>query len=88
MATTIRQHHVRLSDASHQLLKELTERTGDPMSAILDRAIEHFWREQLFEEAERQWAAIQSDPVARAELEAEYALWDRTVADGLEKEPW
>ena len=61
-ATTTRQHHVRVGNEAHRLLKELSERTGDPMSAVLDRAIEHYWRVQLFEEAGRQWAAIQADP--------------------------
>ena len=88
MATTTRQHHVRVSEAGHRLLKELAERMGNPMSAVLDRAIERYWRAQLFEEAAQQWAAIQADPVSRAELEAEYALWDATVADGLEHESW
>lgn len=87
MATTQR-HRVRVSEASHRLLKELAERTRMPMGVALDRAIQRSWQELLFEEAGRQWAAIQADPVARAELEAEYALWDAAVADGLEYESW
>jgi hypothetical protein len=88
MVTTSRQHHVRVSEEGHRLLRELAESSGDPMTAVLDRAIEQYWRAQLFEEAGRQWTAIQADPTARADIEAEYAVWDVTVADGLERDEW
>ena len=85
MATTARQHHVRVSEEGYRLLRDLSERSADSMTSLLDRAIELYWQAQLFEEAGRQWSAIQANPAARAELEAEYAAWDVTVADGLER---
>lgn len=58
------------------------------MTALLDQAIEQLRRELIFARAASEWEAIQRDPVARAELEAEYELWDATVADDLENEEW
>lgn len=58
------------------------------MTEKIDRATEHCWREQLFAEAEIIYRELESDPVALAELESEYALWESTTADGLEREVW
>lgn len=88
MTQPTQRHRVTVNSAGIQRLHELAERTGLPRGVILDRAIELYWRAQLFEEAGRQWAAIQADPQARAELEGEYAVWDAVNADGLEHEVW
>jgi hypothetical protein len=58
------------------------------MTTLLDRAVECYRREQLFAEVERAYRELESDPDALAELEAEYDLWDVTVADGLGREEW
>ena len=58
------------------------------MTAVLDRAIEQYRRDRIFEQAAIEWEAIQRDPVAKAELDAEHALWDATATDGLEDEQW
>jgi hypothetical protein len=58
------------------------------MATILERAVEHYWREQLLGEANEAWAALQADPTAMIEVAAEQALWDRTLGDGLEPEEW
>jgi predicted DNA-binding protein len=88
MVGTTRQHHVRLSEDAHRTLMELSQSTGVSMATLVERAIEAFRREQLFAAAEAAWQAIHADPAARAEFDAEYALWDTTVADGLQREDW
>jgi len=45
-------------------------------------------RQQWLEAANQEWARILQDPLARAELEAEQMLWDATLGDGLEDDPW
>lgn len=49
---------------------------------------EHWKREKLLREANAAWERIIADPIARAEIEAERALWDNAVADGLDAEDW
>ncbi|HUG16685.1 MAG TPA: hypothetical protein VMM78_16895 [Thermomicrobiales bacterium] len=88
MPATTHNQHVRISQASHRKLRELADETGESMTAVLDQAIERFRRERFFARAAAEWEAIQRDPIARAELDAEYALWDTTVADGLDGEEW
>ena len=88
MVVATRQHHVRLSEGAHRTLVELSRASGEPMATLVEHAIELFRREQLFAAGETAWLAIQADPVARAEVDAEYALWDSAVGDGLEREHW
>jgi predicted transcriptional regulator len=88
MVTGTRQIHVRVSPATHRLLQELSADTGDPMSAIVDRAVEQYRRAQIFAAAEREYRKLESDPQALAEYEAEIALWDVTAGDDLEREEW
>lgn len=44
--------------------------------------------EQFFAKFARQVAAARADPEVWAEELAERALWDSTLLDGLEDEPW
>lgn len=88
MATTAKQHMVRVNERTHQALSDLSNECGESMSAILDRIVQRHRREQRLEEANRAWARVLADPTARAEVEAEDALWDGTFADGLEPEEW
>ena len=87
MAAT-RQRHVRVSETTHRTLRELADDSGEPIAALLDRAVEDYRRKLFFEQAARDWEALERDPEAVAEFEAELALWDQTVGDGLEPEEW
>jgi hypothetical protein len=88
MATTIRYPHIRISEASHRVLRDLSAQSGESMTALLDRAVEQLRRDRLFADAAVAWQAIQADPIARAELDAEYGLWEAASADGLDPEQW
>ncbi len=88
MVTATRQRTVRVTEATHQLLRELTRQSGEPMTVMLERAVEQYRRERLLAEADEAWAALRADPAALRDVEAEQALWDRALADGLEPEEW
>ncbi len=88
MGTIMKQRTVRVTEETHRILRELTTRSGEPMTMIIGRAVEQYRREQLLAEANEAWAALQADPAAMAEIEAEQALWDQTLGDGLEREEW
>jgi predicted transcriptional regulator len=75
---------VRVSEHTHQLLRELATATGEPMQKVLERAVEHYRREQFFAELNAAYARLQADPVAWEEELAERAEWDAVVADGLD----
>ena len=72
---------VRISPAARHALREIASRTGEPMQAILDQAIEAYRRQRLLDEANAAYTTLRNDPEAwRAELE-ERAPWDGTLAD-------
>lgn len=45
-------------------------------------------RQRILEQANLAWARLLDDPEFKAEMDAEDALWDNTVADGLEDDPY
>ena len=75
---------VGISEASHRILQELAERTGQSMTEVLDRALDAYRRKVFFEQLNAGYAALRADPEAWAELEAERKLWDATLMDGLD----
>ena len=75
---------VRISEASHQILKELAEKTGQSMMDVLDKALDAYRRKLFFEQLNAGYAALRADPEARAEHLAERQLWDATRMDGLD----
>lgn len=75
---------VRISAASHQVLRELAEQTGQSMTEVLDKALDAYRRKVFFEQLNAGYAALRADPEAWAELEAERKLWDATLMDGLD----
>jgi hypothetical protein len=75
---------VRVSDASHRLLRDLTEQTGKTTMEVLDRALDAYRRMVLCEPPSGGAAALRADPEAWAEVEPERKLWDATMMNGLE----
>jgi hypothetical protein len=77
---------VRISETSRQALRQLAERTGQSMQALLDRAVEEYRRKLFLDAVNAGYAALRSDPAAWAALQAERRLLDTTLLDGLDPE--
>lgn len=75
---------VPISEASHQILKELAEQTGQTMMDALDRAVDVYRRKLFFQKLNAGYAELRANPEAWAEHLAERKLWDSTLMDGLE----
>jgi predicted transcriptional regulator len=75
---------VRVSEHTHDLLHKLAAATGEPLQKVLERAVENYRREQFFAELDAAYARLQADPVAWEEELAERAVWEVTLADGLD----
>src|SRR5437879_3497396 len=75
---------VRISEASHRILKELAEQTGQTMMDVLDKAVEAYRRKLFFEQMNAGYAELRADSEAWAEHLAERKLWDATLMDGLD----
>lgn len=74
---------VNISEMSHQILKELAEQTGQPMTDVLEKALDVYRRKLFFEQLDIGYAELRSNPQAWAEHLAERKLWDSTLMDGL-----
>ena len=79
MSTTI-----RVSEKTRDTVHDLARKVGVPMAEVVERAIEQYRRQQILDAANAQYAALRADPAAWAEIEAERAIWDATLLDGLE----
>lgn len=79
MATTT----VRLAETTRAALRQLAAETGEPMSVVLEKAVEAYRRQCIFAQANAAYSALRSDPEAWAEELAERREWEGTLADGL-----
>ena len=79
MSTTI-----RVSEKTRDTVHDLARNVGVPMAEIVEQAIELYRRQHILDAANAQYASLRADPEAWAEVEAERAIWDVTLADGLE----
>jgi predicted DNA-binding protein len=87
MATATKQSTtVRISEQAHHRLRELAAQSGEPMQAVLDKALEQYRRQKFLEECNAAYAVLQQDPQAWADYQEELAVWDVTLTDGLDPE--
>jgi hypothetical protein len=75
---------VPISEPSHQILKELAEKTGQTMMDVLDKALDAYRRQVFFEQLNAAYAALRADPVAWAEVEEERRSMGGCLMDGLD----
>ncbi len=77
---------VRISDNSHNILRELAAKEKTSMQTVLDKALESYRRQLFLTEVNKAYAALRQDPKAWALVEKERTEWDATLGDGLEHE--
>jgi hypothetical protein len=75
---------VRVSAHTHELLRELAAATGESLQKVVERAVESYRREQFFAEFDAAFERLRADPAAWEDELAERALWECTLADGLD----
>ena len=76
---------VRISGRSRKILRDLSDKTGEPMQTILDKAIEHYRRQRFLEEVNAAYAAVRQDEKAWSAIEKERGEWDATLMDSLQE---
>jgi hypothetical protein len=78
---------IRVSRATHELLRDLAAKSNATITAVVDEAIRELQRKRFWADFNAACDAIQADPVAWADLRQEDAAWEETLADGLGQEP-
>ncbi len=77
---------VDISENSRELLRELTEKTGQTASEVLDKALDAYRRQVFFNQVNAGYAELRADPEAWAEFQADQKEWDDAPIDGLERD--
>jgi hypothetical protein len=78
---------IRVSRSTHEILRELADKSNETMTAIVDKAVQELQRKRFWEDFNASCAAVQASPEAWADLQQEDRAWESTLADGLENEP-
>lgn len=76
---------IRVSAETHDTLRNLAQAVGVPMQEILAQAVEQYRRQRLLAATNAAYAALRTDPAAWQQAKEEQAVWDVTLADGLEE---
>ena len=80
---------VRISARARQELRELAQQAGESMQSVLEKAIDAYRRQAFFEQLTASVHRLQEEhpDLWKQELE-ERRLWESTLADGLENDPY
>ena len=79
---------IRISPETYKTLDTISKKTGMSKKLFTEEAIERFAREKFLELAGQAYSRTQKNPQAwNKELE-ERALWETTLADGIDEEDY
>jgi hypothetical protein len=74
---------VRVTEHTHNILRELSKATGEPLQRVLEEAVEQYRRERFFADLRAAYERLAADPALRQDELADRAELDGTLADGL-----
>ncbi len=75
---------IRISLATFERLRRIAAEEKTSIEAVVDVAVKEWERKQFWERFTWACEAIRADPEASAAIDAEDAIWECAVADGLE----
>jgi len=79
---------IRIPESAHAVARRHAEANNRTIGEVIAEAIERYDEEQWWAEVHAGYARLRADPVESAEYDAEMALWDSTLVDGLEEWPY
>lgn len=77
---------VRITPQTYRVLKDLSERSGEPMTTVLKDAVEAYRRQKFLEDLAEDFGVLRSNKEAWAAEQAERSAWDATLTDDLESD--
>jgi len=80
------QASVNVGEETLNTLRELAQRMGQPVEAILAQAVEVYRRQRFLDDANESFANLRADAAAWHDEQVERKAWDATLSDGLEEE--
>jgi predicted DNA-binding protein len=79
---------IRVPRETHERLLDLAARRGSKIGEVVDEATRRLANDDFWAEVDAEYERLWTDPQTAAELEAEQAVWNGTLADGLEDWPY
>jgi len=79
---------MRVSEETHTTLKSMAKDQGIPMTELLDELVRKARNAEIIRQINEGYARLREDPQAWAEELEERRLWECTLLDGLEDDPW
>lgn len=73
---------MRISEATHAVIKNLASEYGESMQSIVETAVERYRRELFLQTLNEDFKRLREDEAAWAQELEERALWDNTLLDG------
>lgn len=74
---------LRVHERTHEKIRRMSSESNLSMQEVTDRAIEAYRRQQILEQANAVYAAMQLSAQAWQEEQEGRAEWDTTLNDGL-----
>ena len=75
---------LRISKRARARAAALAARSGRPISAVVEDAIDAYQADLFWRQAEEALDKLAADPGAWSEMMAERKAWETTLADGLD----
>lgn len=79
---------IRIPEAAHAVARRLAESGNRSIGDIIAEALTRYEEEQWWADVHASYARLRADPAASAEYDAEMALWDTALLDGLDEWPY
>ena len=74
---------IRIRKSTRDTLRDLADEAGEPMQAVLEKAVDAYRRRSFLEAVNASYAALHEDDAASRAFRDELQLWDATLGDGL-----
>jgi hypothetical protein len=79
---------IRVDTKTRDLLAKMAEQDHTSIGEVAARAAKKLDRERFWKNVNEGYARLKADPDAWSEYQAEIHLWDSTLMDGLEENPY
>lgn len=79
---------IRVRAEVHNRLQAMASESHQSIGGLLEDLIEERRKAEFFARLEEDFRRLRADPDESAAYDAELAIWDATLQDGLEDAPW
>jgi hypothetical protein len=79
---------IRIPQSAHDTARRLAADRNSSIGDVIVKALERYEEEEWWDAVDASYARLRDDPVASAEFDAEVAIWDTALMDGLEEWPY